>query len=155
MMMLSSTEAVSSAKANNIISNLRNLKTAALSWYTDSLDELAAKDIGTNNSGKSTNHSTYWPYVKKYLSSGSSTELDNNYSLVRAPDNKGGKEAWFVIYSNANLELAIKQKLKARAGSVGLLRTPETTSVAYGKTDTGEDNNFGTDKGNWVFMRVK
>ena len=32
MMMLSSTEAVSSAKASNIISNLRNWKTAALEW---------------------------------------------------------------------------------------------------------------------------
>ena len=38
MMMLSSTEAVSSARASNIISNLRNLKTAALAWYIDSMD---------------------------------------------------------------------------------------------------------------------
>ena len=40
MMMLSSTEAVSSAKASNIVSNLRNLKTAALAWYIDSMDGL-------------------------------------------------------------------------------------------------------------------
>ncbi|MBR0278540.1 MAG: type II secretion system protein, partial [Synergistaceae bacterium] len=39
MMMLSSTEAVSSARANNIISNLRNLKTATLAFYVDSLDK--------------------------------------------------------------------------------------------------------------------
>ena len=38
MMMLSSTEAVSSAKAADIISDLRNLKTAALAWYPDNLD---------------------------------------------------------------------------------------------------------------------
>ena len=35
MMMLSSTEAVTSAKASNIVSNLRNLKTAALAYYAD------------------------------------------------------------------------------------------------------------------------
>ena len=51
MMMLSSTEAVSSARANNIISNLRNLKTAVLSWYMDNLDRVA---ITTGNDGKIT-----------------------------------------------------------------------------------------------------
>ncbi len=35
MMMLSSTEAVSSAKAAKVINNLRQLKTAALAWYAD------------------------------------------------------------------------------------------------------------------------
>ncbi|MBQ9419346.1 MAG: prepilin-type N-terminal cleavage/methylation domain-containing protein [Synergistaceae bacterium] len=38
MMMLSSTEAVSSARASDIVSDLRNLKTAALAWYADNLD---------------------------------------------------------------------------------------------------------------------
>ena len=40
MMILSSTEAVTSAKASNIMSNLRTLKTAALEWYTDNLDKI-------------------------------------------------------------------------------------------------------------------
>ena len=38
MMMLSSTEAVTSAKAADIINDLRNCKTAALAWYADNLD---------------------------------------------------------------------------------------------------------------------
>ena len=45
MMMLSSTEAVSSAKAAKVINNLRQLKTAALSWYMDNIDKV-------NNIGK-------------------------------------------------------------------------------------------------------
>ena len=45
MMMLSSTEAVSSAKAADIISNLRNLKTAVVSWYADNLDKVTL--VGT------------------------------------------------------------------------------------------------------------
>ncbi len=44
MMMLSSTEAVSSAKANNIISNLRNLKTAVLSWYADNINRVVVNN---------------------------------------------------------------------------------------------------------------
>ena len=40
MMMLSSTEAVASAKANNIISNLHNWKKAALEWYADNVDKV-------------------------------------------------------------------------------------------------------------------
>ena len=43
MMMLSSTEAVSSAKAAKVINNLRQLKTAALSWYMDNLDIVDGK----------------------------------------------------------------------------------------------------------------
>ena len=50
MMMLSSTEAVTSAKASNIVSNLRNLKTAALACYTDSMDDFA----GENTTNKPT-----------------------------------------------------------------------------------------------------
>ena len=38
MMMLSSTEAVSSAKAADIVNDLRNWKTAVLAWYTDNID---------------------------------------------------------------------------------------------------------------------
>ena len=41
MLMLSSTEAVSSAKATKIISDLRLWKTAVLAWYTDHLDSVA------------------------------------------------------------------------------------------------------------------
>ena len=37
MMMLSSTEAVSSAKVNNIIVKFRNLKTAAMAYYMDNI----------------------------------------------------------------------------------------------------------------------
>ena len=43
MMMLSSTEAVSSARAADIISDLRNIKTAVLAWYADNLDKIDAK----------------------------------------------------------------------------------------------------------------
>ena len=45
MMMLSSTEAVSSARAADIISDLRNLKTAALAMYADNIDAIELGNI--------------------------------------------------------------------------------------------------------------
>ena len=52
MMMLSSTEAVSSAKAADIISNMRNIKTATLAWYADNLDKINANGFITIGSEK-------------------------------------------------------------------------------------------------------
>ena len=40
MFMLSSTEAVTSAKAATIIANLTNLRTALTSWYIDNIDRI-------------------------------------------------------------------------------------------------------------------
>ena len=39
MMMMSSNEAVTTAKANNIAANLRSIKTAALAYYVDNMEE--------------------------------------------------------------------------------------------------------------------
>ena len=41
MMMLSSSEAVTSAKVSNIVSNLRNYKTAVLAYYADHMDAMS------------------------------------------------------------------------------------------------------------------
>ncbi|MBQ3399310.1 MAG: type II secretion system protein, partial [Synergistaceae bacterium] len=38
MMMLSSSESVSTARASNIISSLRNFSMAAMAYYTDNMD---------------------------------------------------------------------------------------------------------------------
>ncbi|MBQ7666275.1 MAG: prepilin-type N-terminal cleavage/methylation domain-containing protein [Synergistaceae bacterium] len=45
MMMLSSMEAVTSAKASNIVSDLRNFKTAAMAMYVDHYDKMDTGDL--------------------------------------------------------------------------------------------------------------
>ena len=40
MMMVSSTEVVTSAKVSNVISNLRNLRTAITAWYLENTDKI-------------------------------------------------------------------------------------------------------------------
>ena len=51
MMMISSSEAVSSAKATNIVNNLRAMKVAALSYYEEHSDktEFTAEDLSNKN----------------------------------------------------------------------------------------------------------
>ncbi len=160
MMLLSSTEAVSTAKANNIIANLRNLKTAALAWYVDSFDQLADVDVGTvrNDNFRSTDPKKYWNCVKRYLTNEADSQLDTYYSLVSSSGNSNqnqDKSIWFIMYANKDLDIRVKQKLAGRAKSVGLLREAKPESKPYGKTENGGANNFNNDKGQWVFMQVK
>ena len=56
MMMFSSTEAVSSAKASNVISNLRNLRTAITAWYLENTDKIEKGSTGAYLVRWSTNY---------------------------------------------------------------------------------------------------
>lgn len=126
MMMLSSTEAVTSAKASNIVSNLRNLKTAALALYTDNMDKFNTK--GETNPAKED--------VFEYLNGGSDIPDKGQYDIVcvgTAP-----YTTWFIKYDNkvGNTatadETKIGEKLKGRAKSLGLLKNAQVTG---GKVD--------------------
>ena len=147
MMMLSSTEAVTSSKVNNITSNLRNLKTAALSLYTDSYDNFASepnKEINLVND------------VVPYLSQGSTIPDIGAYSIRNIDDATYG--GWYLYYdtehnSNPKSEQPkIKAKLKARAKSLGLLE-------ASNLTNTGTDSphtEYGADGlKKYVVMKVR
>lgn len=114
MMMLSSTEAVTSAKASNIVSNLRNLKTAALALYVDSLDTWNTETAGT------TTHLTI-DAVKNYLNDGSSIYNSAGYSItsVGEENQKIAEANWYIIYNVS--EDKVRTKLRGRASSVGLL----------------------------------
>ena len=127
MMMLSSTEATTSARASNIVSNLRNLKTAALAYYTDHLDDY--------NSSLALGSGVDMKTLVKYLKAGgntSETALDSEfdgYVFVNDDD----KTAWFVGYTKAT-DARIQDKLKGRAKSVQLLgaaKVPSSTNDTY------------------------
>ena len=109
MMMLSSTEAVTSARASNIVSNLRNLKTAALSLYASSLDQLKGTDAK-----KPTINS-----VKKYLNNEGNVD---GYSVVCTNGTDGTNyddgSSWYIAYHVTDDN--VKPKLKARATTLSL-----------------------------------
>ena len=121
MMMLSSTEATTSAKATAIVSNLRNMKTAALAYYAD---HPTADTFPTANSTD----------VIKYLKDGSTT-LETGYSFA-------GTTTWYATYEiqGTDTEKAqIKKKLAARAKQVGLCDggTPASTDYTESMTKVG------------------
>ena len=135
MMMLSSTEAVTSAKASNIVSNLRNLKTAALAYYVDHMDAMeGAKTVNADDSsynGLTFTKGSFSQDVAQYLNN---NITDKGYS-VSITDNG----EWYVTYtiedgaSTATEQAGIITKLKGRAKSVGLC-TNKTSADYYGKT---------------------
>ncbi|MBR6901851.1 MAG: type II secretion system protein [Synergistaceae bacterium] len=167
MMMLSSTEAVSSAKAADIISNLRNIKTAALAFYADNIDALTTNDkketmldqskipdIGTGGAewlGKVIN--AHPSIMTKYLGNSNNISLNgdasaNNYCKeggygVCCAEN-GVK--WYAVYRFATNETSIKEKITSRATSTGLLgydaKIANTVPPTY-------------DKHKFVFLRIK
>ena len=111
MMMLSSTEAVSSAKASNIISNLRNWKTATLAWYADHLDLVDT----TSNFSLGTTIGATSKDIAKYLNSENAPGYDIQGS---------GTGTWFVKYTG--VDSTVGGKLAGRAKSVGLLKSAES-----------------------------
>lgn len=142
MMMLSSTEAVTSAKASNIVSNLRNLKTAALAMY---IDNMAKFDNGTlvvpetpktssnsenqdgddqNNQGKGTEIDI--GYVIKYMNGGDDLPEKQYYAITST--NKGDWYLQYTIQGTDTEKTQIKHKLAGRAASVGLLKEKANTS---------------------------
>ncbi|MBQ6773619.1 MAG: type II secretion system protein [Synergistaceae bacterium] len=156
MMMLSSSEAVSSAKATAIISDLRNLKTAALAYFADNFDEYMTKggaryeiSSGKDSSNKDKNE---WDIIMTYLN-GKDFPNKNCYKIITSNvvnndvafyvecsiSGKSGGSAT-PLYDNANNSecKAVKKKLAGRAKSVGLLAdryAPSQNKSAYTNGD--------------------
>ena len=110
MMMLSSTEAVTSARASNIVSNLRNFKTAAMAMYVDYYDKM---DQGTKPDDA---HGILVKYMNKDSSSGSGADSTANYHLKFDATKKG-----YYVYAKNVSDTRVQAKLAGRASSVGLL----------------------------------
>ena len=165
MIMFAADEAITSAKASNIIAILRNLKTAVLAWHADSFDQIPNINVGSIrfNKYRSNDDKDYWSCIKRYISNSSHQELDTYYSLVTSSQlQSDGKNenteqsAWFVVYANEKLDDRIKHKLKGRAKATNLLRAALPGTYPYGTLSNGKDNkDFTSDKGQWVFMQVK
>ena len=125
MMMVASSESVKTTEANNIVNNLRNFASAAMTFYTDSMDHFTA----TSNDPANLN-----TYVVKYMYNGGNSIQNSRDYYVK---NDNGK--WWVGYalpSGSNSD-GIKTRLKAKAqssnlrGSDSIETTPETNSASY------------------------
>ena len=156
MMMLSSTEAVSSAKANNVISNLRNLKTAVTSWYVDNIDRVQpnGKDNGNTKykitKADGTGEQSLTQFVNtdegnkellRYLNNEKAINLKSDKSSQKTDGDYYIKDRdwkqWYVWYKIGS-DTRVKEKLASRAKSLGLIGLADITKDAITDTYTNE-----------------
>ena len=129
MMMLSSTEATTSARASNIMSNLRNLKTAALAYYADNMD--------TYNQSLTLAENVDMRILQPYMKAGAgTTTLADEF---KGYEFKGDASHWYVGYGEIS-DTRIQDKLKGRAKSVQLLGSQSDTIPDSTTTDYAGDN---------------
>ena len=142
MMMLSSTEAVSSAKASNIVSNLRNMKTAALAWFADHLDTAEAFSSTGDSADDLSKHKGD---ILGYLSNVEASQIDSG-EYAKYEFSGTSATTWFVYYETPDKTVA--EKLAGRAPSVGLYNTNAAASANYyTKTDATNQVN--------VYMNIR
>lgn len=139
MMMLSSTESVSSAKAADIITSLNNIKIAALAHYIDSFD--------VYNTTTTPDPETMIACTRLYLHNGDAINMktfENSggdfYSIIPVTN-----KIWFVAYKfpTAGDSTQIKNKLAGRAHSAGLKADKTTSAGDFTASNTA------------VYMRVR
>ena len=129
MMMLSSNEAVSSAKAARIINDLRNWRTAAMAWYIDNLDkvDVNGKIIKADGSKGNFADSVNIMEIAKYFSN-SFTQDGSNTRFAK--DGHGGRYyvdhntiqgsnafRWFIGYEMPTNDKKLQEKLEAKAAT--------------------------------------
>ncbi len=133
MMSISSGEAMTSAKAGNIINNLRNFVTAANEYYFDHMSDLYSATATID-----------LVEIKLYMNEGVSETTDTpesklaNYYVVSAvATGKSVAEVdWYVGYKfpsgtavGAAEALAIQEKMKGRAKNIGLYGSANETTA--------------------------
>ena len=126
MMLFTNIEAAYSAKASDIIINLKNIKFLARAYYSESMD-VYSPELEPDLPKKITKH------LSKYLG-GRTEDLQNYY--IKFDENKN---SWWVCYSNVNDD--IRSKLINKAKSAGL----KDTNLS----------DFGTSESNIVTLQIR
>ena len=137
MVMPSSKEAVSAARASSIMNSLQNWKIAAMAWYSDHRDKVNIQGrIRTSSATAYTGEFSHDGLVKAddlfpYLNGGITLDADGK----SATDVRGGKyttdynatgsggdyRMWLIKYTMPTDDTLIKEKLAARAAYGGLI----------------------------------
>ena len=141
MMMLSSTEAVSSAKASNFIVKLKHMQKAAIALYLDSIDYFAEKSsaFSAKQDLYSTNKNPELKIelLRKYLSRDDEDIKSRNYEFAMSPEG-----AWYIKGIKVNpkelKDANVRRKIAGRAQSVGLLCNTWRTEKDGGNVKGGK-----------------
>lgn len=143
LMMFSTSEATSSARASTIINNLVTLRSAMFQWYTDHLDWVQPngkiKINGTGNETTIQDTDIKKLNLQKYLGHGTMKLAPSLYTSLpqgcygifdagHTPDYTDGRDdnnhdrtTWFVGYCFTDQEqLTVREKLRARLKSLNM-----------------------------------
>ena len=158
MASISGSEAMTTAKAGNIISNLKNLSVAVNEYCFDNMNSL----YGTTLPGRT----EIWYYMNKGVSDDTDVpeaKLSNYYIATEATTGKSLADVdWYVGYKfpsgtepGVTEAIAVKEKLDKRAAEAGLYGGTYGSGVITlaGKTD--ENNIYNKDAIVWMKAREK
>ena len=149
MMMFSSTEAVSSAKAANVINDLTILRKAIIGWYADNYHRVTKKYNGTS---KRDEYLIGDKYLGQFAQDKKGEQeflryIKNNKSIKLTKDNntKPGEfllategNKWYVGY-DAGSDMRLREKIAGRAKSLMLQGATKKVN-ANGTVGTDTDN---------------
>lgn len=161
MMMISSSQAVSSAKASNVVTNLNAIKAAALSYYTDHMDTIKQQGMGkvsgnvTKTAGRvKIEQKDLLPYLKK---TNEESETDaaaslNGYSLV-----VDGWDVWYAKCDLAEITGGNKTEWKSILQKLG--DRTRSSGIVFGDSEDASNNKYLSYDGKtlykYVFMWVR
>lgn len=120
MMMVASSKSVKTTRVSNIISTLRNFASAAMTFYTDSMDyftKYPSYNQDIDNSTQLTGR------VMKYMYNGGNSIQDKtSYRVLNHYESTNKISTWWVGYDvgNDSDSTGLKERLKARADSANL-----------------------------------
>ena len=148
MMMLSSSESVSTARASNIISSLRNFSMAAMAYYTDNMDT-----FGKTPGYLKDDSDTLTTNVKSRMHNEGNIPDEDKYKVVNNEEDATNKlYTWWVRYDLSEENSRVKEKLAGRASSAKLCGTGSVNPPERGSstkyTEYNKDHTYV-----WVLIR--
>ena len=145
MMMISTSESTSTAKANTIISNLRNFSMAAMAYYTDNMDTFGKTPSTEINMNK----------VKGYMHNEGDIPDGNKYMVLNHSVTEDGKtiSTWWARYDASNADARIKEKLAGRAASANL-KEKSDTALDFPSRKVSEQTDYKDRKYVWLMIRT-
>lgn len=145
-MLFASRESVRTTRAGNVITTLRNFASAAMTFYTDSMDYFTKNpdyniDIGGSAGLKGR--------VKKYMYSEGNTVKDEEKYKVW---NDSG--TWWVGYDLTDDKDGIKGRLTSRAGASGLVGSGGIDKCPTKDTGTNKYPEYNNHNAVWLLIRT-
>lgn len=144
MMMLSSSESVSTARASNIISNLRNFSMAAMAYYTDNMDTF----------GKTPSTAIDFDKVKSYMHNEGDIPDVGKYVMQNKGETINDKQVytWWVGYNLDSENDRVRAKLEGRASTAKLKGNKSDTPP---DKSSAVDYNHSSNKHTYVWIQIR